>query len=162
MENYRPPENRHVPELTFFVTTRLLSPYRFFEDSKYAQLVLDSLQFFRQRKEIELYAYVVMPTHIHAIIMPLGKHTISTIMRRFKNFVAHEVGQGPIWDEGFWSEVVPDVKFFRQKIGYVHENPVRAGLTVNAKVYFWSSAREYSSGEPFRFVDYAFGAPTRE
>jgi REP element-mobilizing transposase RayT len=160
MENYRPPENRTVSGLTFFVTARLRHSLRILAEAEYAKAILDTFQFFRERREAKLYGYVVMPDHIHLIIRPLEPHTISGLMRRLKTFTAKTIGEGPIWGEGFWSEVVPNDASLRQKLNYVHANPVRAGLVDKPEEYAWSSASEYETGRLGAYVDSPFGPST--
>jgi len=160
MENYRPPENRAVSGLTFFVTARLRQSLRILAEAEHAKAVLNTLQFFRERHEAELYGYVVMPDHIHVIIRPLEPHTVSGLMRRLKTYTAKTMGKGPIWGEGFWSEVVPNDASLRQKLNYVHANPIRAGLVDKPEEYPWSSAGEFEAGRLGECVDSPFGPST--
>jgi len=149
----RIPENRSVPELVFFITTGLRNRRPLFRRPKVAQLVMECFQFFRNRGEIELYGYVIMPDHLHVILKPKSPVTVSQIVKRFKTYVAHAVGQGRIWEKGYWSEVIEGDYFLRQKLVYIHENPVRAGLVQVAQDYEWSSAREYLCKMSSEIVD---------
>jgi putative transposase len=139
----RVPPNRAVGGLTFFVTATLTERKPRFADVRACELVLDSLAFFRKRSEIELYGFVIMPDHVHLVVKTSEATTLPVFVRRLKTFVAHELGDGAIWKKGYWSEVVADEKHLRQKLTYIHENPVRAGLVGQATDYTWSSASDY-------------------
>ena len=106
---------------------------------------------------MKLHGYVVMPDHIHLLLRPLAPATISDVMRRLKSFTAHEIGQGRIWSEGFWSELVPNDKSLFQKLTYIHNNPLRAGLARQPHEYLWSSACEYLKSEMNGLIDKPFG-----
>jgi putative transposase len=136
------PENRKAVGLTYFVTSRVEGCGSVFSDEPACKIVVDSLQFYRQRGDIELYGFVIMPDHIHLIIKMGDDLTLEWWMNRFKSFVAHSLGRGPIWQKGYWSEVMTSVSLLEQKLTYIHENPVRGGLAERAEDYKWSSARD--------------------
>ena len=147
------PENRSLSELTFFITAGLKNRLPLFREPETAKLVMECFQFFRKNGEIELYGFAIMPDHLHVILKTKTLTTISQIVRRFKNFVAHSVGQGPIWEKGYWSEVIEGDTLLRQKLVYIHENPVRVGFVSRAEDYPWSSAREYFCRMSSEIVD---------
>jgi putative transposase len=141
------PSNRAEKGLTFFVTTGIMNEIRIFDQPELAQLVLDTLQFFRKRKEIELFGYVVMPDHVHFLAKLSGDATISSIVKRMKTFVSRKLGPDVQWEKGSWTEVIERLEFIPQKLKYIHENPLRAGLTERIEDYEWSSAKEYEKFE---------------
>jgi len=147
------PENREASDLTFFVTARLEIAQPVLGDAVAGQLVLDTIDFYRQRSEIECYGFVVMPDHVHLIIKVLAPVTLPRWMDKFKSYVARQLGKGPIWQRGYWSEVVPSVPFLEQKLRYIHENPVRAGLVKEAADYLFSSARDYHLQQKSERID---------
>lgn len=137
------PENRRVSDLTFFVTMRLNTTRAMLSGEDAAPLVLDTLSFYRRRSEIEVYGFVIMPEHMHLVVKVLSPVTLPRWMDRFKTYIAHQLRGGPIWQRGYWSEVVPSIPFLEEKLHYIHENPVKAGLVQDAADYPWSSARDY-------------------
>jgi len=147
------PANRFEPNLIFFVNSALRGRLPLFADDNSAKIVSDSLQFFRRNKRILLYGFVIMPDHIHLLLRPVAPLTLPNFMRRFKNFVAHEIDQGSIWDKGYWSEVVVSEKMFWSRLKYLHLNPVRAGLVAEMCDYLWTSAREWSEDIPRLLTD---------
>lgn len=147
------PPNRAISDQTFFVSAALKSRRPLFADEHAVKVVLDSWQFFCRRGEIELYGFVVMPDHVHLILRVIPPLTVSSFMRRFKDFVAHTVAQGPIWDKGYWSEIMTSESLLIEKLEYIHGNPVRRGLTENASDYPWSSAADYCTDCETKRVD---------
>ena len=139
----RVPENRRMSDLTLFVTTRLNTKRAILSGEDAAQLVLDILSFYRRRGDIEVYGFVVMPDHVHLVVKVLSPLTLPRWMNRFKSYIARQLGKGSIWQRGCWSEVVPSIPFLEEKLLYIHENPVRAGLVQDAADYPRSSARDY-------------------
>ena len=52
-----------------------------------------------------------------------------------------------VWQEGSHPEAIYSDDFARQKIEYIHNNPVKAGLVSKAEDWPYSSARAYLLGE---------------
>ena len=123
-----------------------------------------------QYYEANLHAFVVMSHHIHFLVTPKPEETISNLMRNLKRRSANlltpdlnefeksqlsdQIGlnQHGFWKEGFRGNPMLTPKVFRQKANYIHQNPVRAGLTELAEQYRWSSAMLYVEG--FAIDDY--------
>jgi hypothetical protein len=60
----------------------------------------------------------------------------------------NKLGEYQVWQDGSHPEAIFSDDFARQKIEYIHNNPVRAGLVSNAEDWAYSSARAYLRGEP--------------
>ena len=98
-----------------------------------------------------LIAWCVMPNHVHVLIDPLD--SLGRIVQSWKSYtgrwiLAHnaELGLGvpgkECWMREYWDRYIRDDKHLRQVIGYIHENPAKAGLCSNAADWPWSSATE--------------------
>jgi REP element-mobilizing transposase RayT len=61
---------------------------------------------------------------------------------KYKNKQTHQ-----IWTHENHSELIYSQKFIEQKLNYIHNNPVRSGIVVNAEDYLYSSARNYAELE---------------
>jgi putative transposase len=139
------------------------------------RLVIDSLDCMRLRKRLKLFAFVIMPNHIHIIIQchvedplanvirDLKKHTADRLIRHHRaegdksllDFLASVVTrpekQGyKVWDDGYLAKDVFSADFLRQKMTYVHNNPCQPhwSLAERPEDYIWSSARFYLIEEP--------------
>ncbi len=149
----RIPGNRFVEGCTYFVTMTLLERQPLFADPRAAEITFRELQYYRHKHEIELYAYVIMPDHVHVVLRPIGHLTLPRWVRRFKTFVAHALEQGPIWMRDYWSEYLWDDEMIAQKIEYIHRNPIRRGLVNEVGDYPWSSIADYYFKAKLEFVD---------
>ena len=80
----------HVPDHFYFVTASICGWKHLFAETTYAEIVLDSLTWLRKEKRMELYAFVLMPSHLHAIVHPNNK-TIGDLLQNFASFTAHAI-----------------------------------------------------------------------
>ncbi len=159
----------------YFVTWTIVDWLPLFSESCYRQIVLDSLEYLRTNKHTQLNAFVIMPTHAHAILWPDYGINLSDVTRDFKRFTsralsaetthqgvsefietfekarienrAQDVSKYQVWQEGSHPEAIFTETFARQKMDYIHMNPVRAGLVKTADEWPYSSARAYMLGE---------------
>lgn len=80
----------HDPNHLYFVTASICGWKHLFADQKYAQIVLDSLSWLQKARKILLFAFVIMPSHLHLILKPENK-TIDEILQDFGSFTAHTI-----------------------------------------------------------------------
>ena len=157
----------------YFVTAKIEGGKHLFSLSQYAWIILNSLKWLREQIRIKLYAFVVMPNHVHFILQPQGKWTASQICYAFEKFTAHEILK-LLKEEGrkdliihfekcaenfsdrkhkIWQDIqaknIFSEKFFLEKVEYLHNNPIRKGwnLVENRADYKYSSACFYDKGE---------------
>jgi putative transposase len=159
------------PGHLYFITASIINWTPLFKEDKYAKVILDVLSFFRNKKEILLFAFVIMPSHVHLIIkpinIPIGKflqsfgsltaHKIIRILRDEKRSdilnTFHENRRDRRSNYSFWQEIFTEniftQKFLEQKFEYLHQNPVpRAEDTISDRTsYSYSSAGYYDKGE---------------
>lgn len=50
------------------------------------------------------------------------------------------------WQDGCYTEVISSFKFFKQKLDYIHQNPVKAEFVRYPQDYLYSSAIDYAGG----------------
>jgi len=81
----------HDPGHLYFITGTILGWRQIFIEPAYARIGLDSLDWHRRHGRWSLYAYVLMPSHLHAIIKPEGTQTISGVSQTFGSFTAHAI-----------------------------------------------------------------------
>ena len=150
-----------------FVTTTIAGYKQVFTNDSYCDIVIQNLDHYRTAKNVALLGYVVMPEHLHAILLPQGEETISGFMRDFKKYVSKQVVRKltedgkedllcsfvlvekskkrshQVWMDEFWDENVYSEWFFKQKLDYIHNNPVKRGLVSSPDEYRYSSFRNY-------------------
>ena len=119
------------------VTTNLQGRKPLFANPAYAREAIEVLYRVQQLYPFSLFAFVVMPDHIHLLLTVPEPQKISMIMNRFKMGVSHCLGLGPIWQSRFHLREVHNA---RNALRYIHLNPFRAGICEIPEEYPWSSA----------------------
>lgn len=152
----------------YYITIVIYNRLNLFVRPGFVIPIYDSLNFYRYKQAYKILGYVIMPDHLHLLIWPYGKATISDIMRDFKKFTAvrlirqaeveqkqewleqfQQAGEGTgrsdnkVWQDDYWDKLVFTEKFLRQKLNYTHRNPLRAGLVDDLDDYPYSSYRNY-------------------
>jgi putative transposase len=94
-----------LPGYCYFVTTVTDGRRTLFRSPDLAQIVVETVSYYRNRGDYTLHAFVVMPDHLHLLLTPPGK-SISDVMRNIKSWVAKEVRErarctGAIWQVSF-------------------------------------------------------------
>ncbi len=139
-----------------------------------ARLFVEALCFYRRKYGLQIFGFVVMPDHYHLLLGFPPVLRISNFLRDFKSYVGKQVVER-LQAEGAFTlldrfrnsrsrkrfrdpkyrvlqpdnddRVIYSEKFFRQKLDYIHSNPVKKGLVPIAAEYPWSSCRSYLTGE---------------
>jgi putative transposase len=122
----------------------------FFEDGDqeiYADLLAEQMR----KAEVEVWAYCLMPNHVHLILWPRTEtgmaQAIGAAHRRWANFVnARGRWRGHLFD-GRFASVAMDEDHLLAAVRYVALNPVRAGLKARAQDWPWSSVGAHLKGE---------------
>jgi REP element-mobilizing transposase RayT len=168
MERYRIVKGIAVYYVTFTVVDWL----PVFIDDTSCKIITESLNFCIRNKSLGVNAYVIMPTHLHAMLFDTQfdpdrlKHTLDD-MRKFtgRQLVDHAARHLPkvyaaVFQEQagkdrqhrFWQPTRHPVgifseSFWKQKVDYLHYNPCRKGLVTLPEDWRFSSARHWSTGK---------------
>jgi len=111
----------------------------------------------RQEYEFLLAGYVVMPNHVHLLVSEPKKGTPSTVLQMLKQRVSRKMrmasGGSPARLPQFWLPRFYDFNVYshekkKEKLEYMHANPVQRGLVEHPKDWLWSSFLWYAKGEP--------------
>jgi REP element-mobilizing transposase RayT len=162
----------HIEGHIYYVTTNVYKGLRIFTRPAYVLPLLDSLNFYRYKHAFRLLGYAIMPNHVHFILWPHGEPGLEEIMRDYKKFTAvriirqaevegnaewlaafrqagDETGRSEhkVWQDSFWDKNVYTQRFLRQKLNYLHRNPVRSKLVPSPGDYPYSSYRNYEYGD---------------
>ncbi len=154
------------PAHLYFVTTSCVHHYPLFQRDITKRLVVDTLDCMRLRKRFKLYAFVIMPNHIHLILQCRAEDPLGDTIRDFKKHVADRLLRAyrvrknsaaltrltvrgkrahKVWAPSYDAKDVFTPAFLRQKMTYIHNNPCQPhwDLVGCAEAYLWSSARYY-------------------
>ena len=143
-----------------------------FVRENYKQLLAESLNFCTEKHGLRIYAYVIMPSHIH-LIANAENNNLSKVIGHFKSHTSRELismikspGESrrewllpifekaghsnsrnknyQVWVQDNHAEEVYSPKFTLSKVNYIHNNPVEAGFVQYPHEYIYSSARDYA------------------
>ncbi|WP_421879032.1 REP-associated tyrosine transposase [Marinoscillum sp.] len=134
------------------------------KDRAHKEIVTESLRFLVENKRIYLYAFVIMDNHIHLIWHIRAGHKMTNVQRDFLKYTAQQIkfslmANNPellenmktkgadrkyqFWQRNSLSVPLYSAKVFQQKLEYIHQNPVKAGLANKPWEYHYSSAAFY-------------------
>ena len=140
-----------TPGHAFAAEDRALTQNRgsqWLNDTRVAQQVVESIRVGEIRRFYELSAWVVMPNHVHMLILPYQAlpritHWIKGKTARESNLLLSRVGE-PFWQHESYDHWVRNEKQFQRIVRYIEENPVSAGLAATPEDWPWSSATRAS------------------
>jgi REP element-mobilizing transposase RayT len=132
----------------FFVTTNLDARQEKLSE-KERDIVLDAVHELRDRGAFKLFGYAVMPDHAHILLVP-DLSGLSTAIRDIKRISAYRIiGRGirnksSLWQPRYFDNIVRRLGSFWEKLEYIHNNPVEAGLVARPEDWKWSSYAAYA------------------
>lgn len=156
----------------YFLTLQVVHWADIFTRPSYRDLIIESLNFCRRNKGLEIYAYVIMSNHLHLVVRS-NENSLSNTIRDFKKFTTKQIintiqtepesrrewmlvifgkaGKSNLNNKNYqvWRQDNHTIELYTnsvidQKINYIHMNPVRAGIVEKAEDYIYSSARNYA------------------
>jgi putative transposase len=156
--------SRRVPaELnagTYYLTLTVQRWYYLFDRYNRWQILADSIRYCQDNKGLELNGYVFMLNHIHLIAT---SPDMAGFLRDFKRFTSAKFkanlettepsvlklfvdaqGSYQFWMETNTPKQIENPAFYRQKLNYIHENPLRKGYVTRPEYWHWSSANPAS------------------
>ena len=158
---------------TYFLTFTVTDWVDVFTRIDYKQIIIDSLNFAEEERGLVCFAWVLMSNHMHLVARSAAPFRMSDFMRDFKKFTskkivetiqtinesrrewllhrfafeAHITGRAEnfkLWQDGGHPVCLDgNTEMYRQRINYIHLNPVRQMIVDNAADYLFSSARDY-------------------
>jgi len=162
-----------------FFTAAIYQWNHLLSDDAHKNIVIESLKFLVTDKRIEVNAFVIMSNHIHLIWLPLFGFMPSNIQASFMKYTAQQLKRSLIKND---IEALPNFKvnkydreyqiwkreplsielisedLFKQKLEYIHYNPVKAGICEKPEDYYYSSARFYLDGlDSFKMLTHFAG-----
>ena len=141
------PARRVLPGLPHHVTQRGNCRQRiFFGDDDHA-LYLSLLRHFCRKSGTSVWAWCLMPNHVHLILVPSHEDGLGAALgpahARYASLInARQGWTGHFW-QGRFGSFVMDEAHLLACARYVELNPVRAGLVATAGEWLWSSARAH-------------------
>lgn len=164
------------PEGFYFVTITVVGWVDIFTREVQKNVIVESLQYCQKEKGLEIYGFCLMSNHLHLICKAVKQITLSEIIRDLKKFTSKEIIKAinkepesrrdwmlkyfqeackhlkrvqkyKVWQDGYHAEILYSRKFLLQKLNYIHNNPVKAGIVEQPEYFLYSSARNYAGLE---------------
>ena len=140
--------------------------------NEYKEILIESWKYCQQEKGLDIYAWIIMTSHIHMIIgcktnkledvvRDIKRHTSVKLREAIKENIQESRREWMLWmmeragkknsnnnNFQFWQQhnkpiELTDNKIMEQKLDYLHNNPVVEGIVDNPEDYVYSSARDY-------------------
>ena len=158
----------HARELTFSCFKR----FEFLNRDRTRRWFIEQLEEARKTFRFDLWAYVIMPEHVHLLVYPDKQFTdMGTVAGAIKEALARKAihflhEHSPEWIEritviegnrkrrrfwqpgGGYDRNAVELTTVHKMIEYIHQNPVRRGLVARPADWHWSSARWYAGIRP--------------
>ena len=162
------------PEGLYFVTFTVVHWIDLFIRKDYKDLLIASLKHCQENKGLVVHNFVIMTSHVHLLVSrkPYGEQ-LSGIIRDFKKYTSGkllkaikempesrrkwlleafgEAGRAnpnnshyQVWVQDNHPVEIVTMKFVKQKLNYVHNNPVESGIVFSPQDYVYSSASAYA------------------
>jgi putative transposase len=165
-----------------FVTFTIIHWLDVFTRREYKDIFLASIRYCQENKGLEVYAYCIMTSHVHMIIGREGYARLGGIIRDIKKFTSKQIIEAVKINEResrkelflwlferagkancnntryqFWQQYSHPIelgtnKMIEQRLHYIHNNPVEAGIVISPEDYLYSSAVNYA-GLPETLLD---------
>ena len=170
------------PTAAYFITFATVFWIDVFTRQTYFSILEESLIYCRREKGMEVFAYCFMPNHVHMIFRS-DKEDPSGLLRDYKGFTARKllkaIDDNPresrkkwilrmmesaglknsnVKKRQFWQQHNKPLelwsrKVIKQKIEYIHNNPVKQGFVTDPTHWKYSSARNYADDETIFKID---------
>lgn len=163
-------------EAPYFMTMTVNRWLPVFTRAETVEILLDSWRYLQAHHGFRLHGYVILENHVHLVA---DSPQIGKDIQRFKSFTARSIvdhleavqarglldllalfkrahktqSQYQFWEEGSHPQRIESDAVMRQKLDYVHYNPVRRGFVDLPEHWRWSSARDYAGSAGLSEVD---------
>jgi len=135
----------YLENQVYFITTTTEGRKPVFAKEEDALILWNVINNQRERERVHLLGFVIMPDHLHLVIIPRGGTRISFIMQEIKKGSARLINRlrgrwGKLWRDEYYDYIIRDEEDLREKLRYVHHNSVKKGLVEDEQRYPFSSA----------------------
>ena len=169
-----------------FMTDTVVDWVDIFTRPVYKHIVVESLQYCQQKKGLIIYAWVLMSNHLHTIVSCNENEKIGDIWRDFKKYTSKKIlttlendisesrrawmldrfefkarkdkriKQYKFWQDGSDEQLIFSADYLKQKLNYIHNNPVTAEFVNSPEEYRYSSAVDYADGKGLLKIELLF------
>ncbi len=147
-----------------FLTFSCYKRRRLLDDDSAKGVVVNVLSSQLTQRGGKCQGFVVMPDHVHALVWFSEPNKLSEFLKQWKRLTSYSIKKNviksqpgyagtipandPVWQRRYYSFDVVTEAMMREKLGYMHGNPVKAGLVSRPEQWRFGSARHYELGQP--------------
>ena len=160
-------------EKAYFITITTVGWVDIFTRLNQKYVIINALKHCQENKGLTIFAYCLMSSHLHLFCRADKNLALAEIMRDFKKFTSKKIIQTildepesrrewlleyfkkscenlsrlqtyKVWQDGYHAEEVFSNRWIKEKINYIHQNPVNEKIVTEAENYYFSSARNYA------------------
>lgn len=150
-----------------FLTCTVLNWMPLFTRPQTSDIILEALRYRQEQQGWKVYGYVILENHLHMVVQ---SENLAVELPRFKSFTARKLidlltecraehllqqlaffrkghkqdRDYQLWEEGSHPQLIGNEAVLRQKLEYIHQNPVKRGYVDEAVHWRYSSARNYA------------------
>jgi len=109
-----------------------------------------AIEQFRIQYAFTVIAYVVMPEHVHLLVSEPKNGSLASAVQAIKQSVSRKLigDRDHFWQERYYDFNVWSLAKQKEKVKYIHRNPVRRELVDRPAEWAWSSFLNYLTGDP--------------
>lgn len=163
------------PNQPHFLTCTVLEWLPVFTRQEMVQILLDCWRY-QRGQGLKLYGYVILENHCHFVAQA---DRLDKFVHSFKSYTARQIidllqsrrveqiltrlrfakkahkrdREYQFWQEGSHAELILNEDMMREKLEYIHRNPVKRGYVAKAEHWRYSSAEFYLSGDGLIEID---------
>lgn len=166
----------------YYVTLTVIGWLDVFTRNNHKLKIVESLKYCQENKGLTIFAWVLMPSHMHMVVRADKELTLSEILRDFKKYTAkkiiNQIKEEPesrrefllrefkkaekklkrikkykFWQDGSHPKEIYTTHFLNEKVNYIHMNPVEEMLVSRPEDYLYSSARNYADLDYLLYVE---------
>jgi putative transposase len=160
----------HETGHSHFITFSCYRRMRLLQRPQLCDLFLTKLEQTRVPFSLRVFGYVVMPEHVHVLLSEPDRDTLAGAIHSLKLSVSKSAGSihakeqrcptfakltwgfsnnqhSRLWQARYYDRNTRDYEEFREKLRYIHRNPIKRGLCDRPEDWTWSSFRHYATGE---------------
>ncbi|HXS77413.1 MAG TPA: transposase [Terracidiphilus sp.] len=135
-------------ESLHFITFSCFHRLPFLEGPRSKDILEGILEQVRARHEARIYAYVLMPEHVHLLINEPPSTVLAQILKALKQTSSRQLkgDHERFWQDRYFDRNIRGEAARSEVIRYIHRNPVKRGLVASPREYRWSSFNHYATG----------------
>jgi putative transposase len=157
----------HDEKAPHFLTCTVLNWMPLFTRPQTSDVILEALRHRQEHEGWKVYGYVILENHLHMIVQ---NENLAVELAHFKSYTARKLidlltecraerllqqlayfrkahkqdRDYQLWEEGSHPQMIENPAVLRQKLEYIHQNPVKRGYVDETVHWRYSSARNYA------------------